>query len=140
MRGRLLIFGALLAMRAEAATSYAGAAACRPCHAAIFAQQSASQHAKALAKSTGSQPPEWAFGAGAQAITFVRRIDPETYVEEGLTWFRAAGKFDITPGHPDSGPVRFRTLDPAAGILRCFSCHSTGAVTLAADESIVPAE
>jgi Cytochrome c554 and c-prime len=122
------------------ATGYAGAGACRTCHAAIFAQQSSSEHTKALARSTAAQPPEWAFGAGVQAITFVRRLDADNYVEEGLSWYRAAAKFDITPGHENADGVRFRIFDPAAGILRCFACHSTGPVTLSPDEAIVPAE
>jgi hypothetical protein len=34
----------------------------------------------------------------------------------------------------------YRTFDASARILSCFSCHSTGPVTLAADDSIVPHE
>jgi Cytochrome c554 and c-prime len=136
--GLLLLLFALTP--AYAASTYTGAAACRPCHAAIFAQQSASEHAHALARSSPTQPPEWAFGAGVQAVTFVRRLDAANYLEEGLSWYRLPAKFDITPGHENADGVRFRTFDPTAGILRCFACHSTGPVTLAADESIVPAE
>ena len=66
------------ALTAAPGPGFAGAAACRPCHAAIFQVQSASQHARALAPSSSTQPPEWAFGAGVQAITFVRRLDAGT--------------------------------------------------------------
>jgi hypothetical protein len=137
-RAALLFSFALLP--AFAASPYAGAAACRTCHAAIFTAQSRSEHARALARSSPSQPPEWAFGAGVQAITFVRRLDPNYYLEEGRSWFRESDSFDITPGHQNTDGIRYRIFDPSAGILRCFACHSTGPVTLDASESIVPAE
>ena len=137
MRWAVLLLTSVPAM---AAPGYAGSAACRPCHAAIYAAQSASEHARALAKSTAEQPGEWAFGAGAQAITFVRRLDARTYVEEGRSWYRAIDAFDITPGHTNADGVRYRIFDPDAGILRCFACHSTGPVGLDATEAIVPAE
>ena len=47
---------------------------------------------------TATQPPEWAFGAGAQAITFVRRLDATSYLEDGRSWYRESDSFDITPG------------------------------------------
>jgi hypothetical protein len=135
--GLLLILGVTPAI---AATGFAGAAACRACHGAIFAAQSSSEHARALARSSATQPPQWAFGAGVQAITFVRRLDPEYYLEEGRSWYRESDSFDITPGHRNAAGVRYRIFDPSAGILRCFACHSTGPVALDAGESIVPAE
>ena len=134
--GLLIILGTA---SANSATGFAGAAACRPCHAAVFAAQSASEHARALARSSATQPPEWAFGAGVQAITFVRRLDAEHYLEEGRSWYRESDSFEITPGHQNAAGVRYRIFDPAAGILRCFVCHSTGPVALDADESIMPA-
>src|SRR5580698_5827320 len=85
---------------AEATSPYAGAAACRPCHAAEYDAQSASGHARALTPSKPPQPGEWAFGGASQAITFVRRRDAETYVELGQSWFRAINGFAATPGHP----------------------------------------
>jgi hypothetical protein len=139
LRGSFLIFLPVL-LSAAPNSGFAGAAACRPCHAAIFQAQSSSEHARALAPSSPTQPPQWAFGAGAQAITFVRRVDPETYLEEGLSWYRKSNSLAMTPGHSDTSGVRFRLFDPAAGILRCFACHSTGPVTLSATEEIVPAE
>ena len=47
----------------------------------------------------------------------------------------------LTPGHHNTAGVRYRIFDPSAAILRCFSCHSTGPISVApADESIVPLE
>jgi hypothetical protein len=139
LRGSFLLFAPLLLSGAPA-PGFAGASACRPCHTVIFQAQAASEHARALALSSPTQPPQWAFGAGAQAITFVRRLDSDTYIEEGLSWYRESNSFAMTPGHIDTLGVRFRLFDPAAGILRCFSCHSTGPVTLSANQEIVPAE
>jgi len=119
---------------------YAGSAACKACHAEVYAAQLKSEHATALAKSKPEQPGEWAFGSGLQAITFVSRADQEHYLEHGESWFKELNDFARTPGHRNTAGVRYRVFDPAAGILRCFGCHSTGPVTLAADESIVPFE
>lgn len=86
------------------------------------------------------QPGDWAFGAGSQAITFVQHRDPETYLELGRSWFRKINGFAATPGHPKGEDTAYRTFDPAAGILRCFACHSTGPLSLSADQSILPHE
>src|SRR5271166_5659887 len=129
---------------ADSTSAYAGAQACQPCHPAEYAAQSASGHARALApsKSTTSppQPGEWAFGAGSQAITFVRHRDAETYLELGQSWFRTINGFAATPGHPNGEDTPYRTFDPSAGILRCFACHSTGPLTLQEGQNIVPHE
>jgi hypothetical protein len=125
---------------ALAGSGYAGAEACRKCHPAEFATQSKSAHARALAHSKPPQPGDWAFGAGEQAITLVRRLDAESYLEEGETWYRAPGAYARTPGHSSSSGVRDRIFDPSATILRCFSCHSTGQLRIDANEAIVPAE
>lgn len=130
----------LLAAAAASAADYAGAAACAKCHPAEFAAQSKSAHAHSLAKSKPPQPGDWAFGAGSQAITFVTRIDPEHYLEEGQTWYKRLNGYDRTPGGATSAGTRYRTFAPDAGILRCFSCHSTGPVALDAGEAIVPHE
>ncbi len=127
-------------MFATAASDYAGAAACQKCHPADFAAQSQSAHSSALARSNPSQPGEWAFGAGRQAITFVKRQDADRYLELGETWFRQIDGFSLTPGHRNPDGVLYRTFDPSAAILRCFSCHSTGPVSLDATEAIVPLE
>ena len=123
-----------------AASDYAGAAACQTCHAAEIAAQSQSAHASSLAPSSPSQPGEWAFGAGTQAMTFVKRQDADNYMELGETWYRQINGFALTPGHHNKDGVRYRIFDPSAAILRCFSCHSTGPVTLDATEAIIPHE
>jgi len=125
---------------AVTASGYAGAAACRPCHAATFAAQSASAHAGALARSKPPQPGQWAFGAGSQAITFVSRLDAENYLEHGESWYRSARSLALTPGHRNAAGVRYRLFDPSAAILRCFACHSTGPLSFDAGEEIVPNE
>src|SRR5579862_2807786 len=100
---------------ADTGSHYAGAQACEPCHAAEFAAQSASGHARSLTPSKPTskppQPGEWAFGAGSQAITFVRRQDAETYLELGKSWFRSINGFAATPGHPKGEDTPYRTFD-----------------------------
>ncbi len=72
-----------LLMAVVSASDYAGAGACANCHAAEAEVQAKSAHAHAIARSSREQPGDWAFGAGEQAITFARRLDPEHYLEEG---------------------------------------------------------
>jgi hypothetical protein len=132
-----LAFPLLLAV---ATSDYAGAEACAKCHSAEFQAQSASSHAHALARSTPEQPGEWAFGADDQAITFVSRLDGEHYREEGKSWYRKLKGFGPTPGAATPDGTPYRTFDPSGAILRCFYCHSTGPLTLAADDAILPHE
>jgi hypothetical protein len=134
----LIVLPFLLA--AATVSDYAGAAACEKCHAAEFKAQSASAHAQALARAKPPQPGDWAFGAGDQAITFVTRIDSEHYREEAQSWYRKLNGFAPTPGAKTATGTRYRIFDPSAEILRCFSCHSTGPISLAADDAIVPHE
>jgi hypothetical protein len=134
----LLVFALLAA--AVPASDYAGAGACRECHAQQFAAQSAGGHARALGRSQPGQPGEWAFGAGVQATTFVSRVDGERYLEHGESWYRALKGYARTPGHTRDGGVTYRVFDPSAAILRCFGCHSTGPVAVGAAGEIVPAE
>ena len=135
---QLLLLPVLTA--ADTALPYAGSHACQACHAAEYAANSASGHARSLARSKPPQPGEWAFGAGSRAITFVRRRDAETYLELGRSWFRSIHAFAATPGHPKGEDTPYRTFDPLAGILRCFACHSTGPLTLSEGQDIVPQE
>ena len=137
---RLVALSAFCLVPVAFAADYAGADSCRPCHAANFTSQSATAHARALAPSTPSQQGDWAFGAGLQAITFVTRIDRESYREDGLTWFRATDGYGITPGQRDEKGVVFRTFDPGARILSCFACHSTGPLTIGKEEQVIPHE
>ncbi len=132
-----VVFPLFLAL---AASDYAGSQACSKCHAPEFEAQSASSHTHALAHSTVKQPGEWAFGAGDQAITFVSRLDSGHYREEGKSWYRKLSGWAPTPGAATSDGTSYRIFDPSGAILRCFSCHSTGPLTLAADDSILPHE
>jgi len=119
---------------------YAGSEACRTCHSSEYRSQSVTGHARALARSSEGQPGDWAFGAGIQAITFVRRLDADHYVELGESWYRATNSFALTPGHQENVDVQYRTFDPSAGMVRCFACHSTGYLQIGEDKSVVPSE
>lgn len=139
-----------------AAPAYVGAQVCSGCH-----KGQAQAHAKAghaVALRPASQHPlaekfpdrkgAWAFGAGGQAVTFVRQFDQETWVEEHLTWYRHSGSFALTPGHQSLGAeaiqnspgLKYPTFAPNAAILNCFRCHSTGPLSLGEKWEIVPAE
>jgi Cytochrome c554 and c-prime len=123
------------------AAQYAGSQACASCHLAEWTAQSKSEHALALARSSTSQPGDWAFGAGSQAITFVSRLNGTDYLEHGESWYRASNAMGITPGHQNTDGLRYRVFDPSAGILRCFACHSTGPLKVGEkDGLIVPDE
>jgi hypothetical protein len=138
--GRGLTGLLFLASGIAAAADYAGARVCQKCHQSEYESQSSSAHARALAAASQEQPGDWAFGAGTQAITFVSRVDRETYREHGETWYRASNGYSLTPGHRRSGGILLRLFDPAARILRCFACHSTGTLTLGAENEVVPQE
>lgn len=125
---------------ADHPAEYAGATICGKCHSAQLESQSRTAHARALAPAAKGGPARWAFGAGLQAITFVRRLDPEYYLEEGESWYRAIDGFARTPGHATTGGVRDRIFDPSATILRCFACHSTGPLRMQQETGIVPLE
>lgn len=133
----LLLLGGTAALGAP---GYVGAEACRACHEAEFTGQSRSGHAHALAPSGPGQAGDWAFGAGLQAITFLKREDRFTYRELGESWYRTLNGYARTPGHKAGGGVAFRTFDPAGRVLRCFACHSTGPVTLGKEEAVQPHE
>ncbi len=134
----LIVLPLLLA--AAPAPDYAGSAACEKCHPAEFKTQSASAHARSLARAKPSQPGEWAFGAGEQAITFVTRVDAEHYREEAQSWYRKLNGYAPTPGASSAAGGVYRLFDPSGDILRCFSCHSTGPLSLAAGDAIAPYE
>src|SRR5947209_9685667 len=125
-----------LFLAAVAAADFAGSGVCAKCHPAQFEAQSASAHANAIARSKAPQPGDWAFGAGAQAITFVTRLNPDFYREEPRSWFRRLDAYGPTPASASSTGTRYRVFDPQAGILRCFACHSTGPLSFAPDGSI----
>jgi len=73
---------------------------------------------------------EWAFGAGAQAVTFVSKADDKHHIEHYLTYYSKLRSFGPTPGQSKLKPAN---LAEAAGLLyrnadsqACFDCHSTG--------------
>lgn len=138
---RIIVFAAGLYVSAPfLRAQYTGSQACRPCHAARFALQSETGHARALSKAAPGSPGQWMFGAGEKAITWVSQRDRDTWVEHGLSYFTATKSMGLTPGHDTSEDVRYRTFDPDATVLRCFRCHSTGPLSLGADYSIQPSE
>ncbi len=137
---RRLLVAASLVYSGAYAEDYAGAQACAKCHPSEFKAQTASSHARALAPSKSWQPGDWAFGAGDQAVTFVSRLDAEHYREEGKSWYRKRNAYGRTPGAATTAGTIYRIFDPSGAILRCFACHSTGPLTLAADEAILPSE
>lgn len=119
---------------------YVGSKSCGMCHPEKLELQSRSAHAHALSRAPAHSPGEWAFGAGQKAITYVSRVDEESYVEHGLSYFASTQAFASTPGHKGPIDLTYPTLEPGASILRCFRCHSTGQPTLADGFTIQPAE
>lgn len=93
-----------------------------------------------MARETDPARGQWAFGSGTHATTWVSRQDSTHYLEHGLSRFRRSGKLARTPGHADERGVTYRLFDPGAQILRCFSCHSTGPVSLDPKQGILPQE
>jgi hypothetical protein len=133
-----------------AGAQFAGSAVCRNCHAEPYKQQSASAHAHALSKpaahrlasSFSGVKADWAFGAGGQAVTFVSRVDAESYLEHHLSYYPLSKVMAATPGHEGGREpgVLYRTFDPSTAILRCFQCHSTGRVGVDDTNTIQPVE
>ncbi|MEP6715228.1 MAG: tetratricopeptide repeat protein [Terriglobia bacterium] len=137
--------GVLPLLGQNAGSSYAGSAACAGCHASQFNSQSKTGHAHALRRSEPTDPgpgshAQWAFGAGAKARTWVSQTGEDTIAEHGLTYYAVTKTLGITPGHTTSADRTYRTFDPVGTALRCFRCHSTGPVTLAARFKVEPGE
>lgn len=131
-----------------AAGQYTGSSVCGKCHPKQYSEQSKSGHARslspardhALADRFPADAGEWAFGAGDQAVTFVSRLDDQFYIEHGLSYYAQSKSMRLTPGHSSKAGVRYRTFDPEAAILRCFSCHSTGPLRLEPGSRVTPSE
>jgi hypothetical protein len=72
---------------------------------------------------------EWAFGAGAQAITPVGRRGG-IFFEHRISWYSQAGHAARTLGHPaqpSAAPAQALGIkQDSATITRCFQCHATG--------------
>ena len=129
----------------DAGSGYIGSSACRDCHRARFESQEKSGHAHALRRAQPTDPgpgsrAQWAFGAGAKAITWVTQTGEETFAEHGRTYYTATNSLGVTPGHQTSADLVYRTFDPVATVLRCFRCHSTGPIALASDFQVQPRE
>jgi hypothetical protein len=85
-------------------------------------------------------PMEWAFGAGAQAVTFVSRVNEGWYLEHYASWYPALKTWGPTPGQSvvqptsmaEAAGMLYKKLDPATGISGCFECHSTGPISFTA--------
>jgi hypothetical protein len=90
---------------------------------------------------------QWAFGAGQQAVTFVSKLDDDSYAELRTSFYPSVG-LALTPGHHNHHPrsvaealgVRYKTFSPRSEILSCFGCHSTGLPSLGESLEIRPAE
>ena len=95
-----------------------------------------SGHARALQK----DGDRWAFGAGEQAVTYVSRVDDDSYLEHGLSFYARTKALARTPGHADANGARYRTFEPKSQIMRCFQCHSTGNLRLEAHGTLIPGE
>jgi tetratricopeptide (TPR) repeat protein len=126
-------------------SGYVGSAACHNCHAARFESQSNTAHAHALRRAQPVDPgpggrAQWAFGAGIKATTWVSQTSEETIAEHGLSYYTATRSLALTPGHATNADSVYRTFDPVESALRCFRCHSTGPVTLAANFQVQPSE
>src|SRR5947209_3409723 len=130
----------VLLMAAVLPAQYVGGKVCQGCHAVIFQSQSKTAHARALALAPAGSPGHWAFGAGEKAITYVSQTGQDTIVEHGLSYYAATKAMGPTPGHTGASDVVYRTFDPVGTALRCFRCHSTGPVNLAAGDTVEPSE
>jgi tetratricopeptide (TPR) repeat protein len=129
----------------DSPSGYIGSAACGNCHPSQFQSQSKTGHAHALRRAQQSDPgpgrrAQWAFGAGIKATTWVSQIGDDRIAEHGLTYYAATKSLALTPGHTTSADRVYRTFDPVATVLRCFRCHSTGPVRLAANFQVQPSE
>lgn len=129
----------------DSGSGYIGSSACRDCHASQFETQSKTAHAHALRRAQPTDPgpgshAQWAFGAGAKAITWVSQTGEETIAEFGLTYYSATKTLALTPGHTTTANLVYRTFDPVATALRCFGCHSTGPIKLASHFQVQPSE
>jgi predicted CXXCH cytochrome family protein len=122
----------LIALQVSAA--YVGSQACKPCHPSEFDRQTGSHHAQALRPIAESllrefamDKIEWAFGAGAQGITPVGRLNGQ-YFENQLSYYSRLHGLATTFGHPEhpTSPIgKLGILQDNRTITHCFNCHAT---------------
>ncbi|MBI3278353.1 MAG: hypothetical protein HYZ57_00765, partial [Acidobacteria bacterium] len=90
----------MLGLLLLSAPLFVGSKTCAACHPRIVANQAKTAHARALAPAADRRvKADWAFGAGAQAITYVSRLDEDHYLEHPLSYYTAAKALAPTPGH-----------------------------------------
>ncbi|HXJ43155.1 MAG TPA: multiheme c-type cytochrome, partial [Bryobacteraceae bacterium] len=130
----------LLLIASPLAGQYVGNQACQPCHPDKVALQAKSAHARALKVAEPGGQGYWAFGAGQKATTWVTQTGDQSVVEHGLSYFSSTKTMALTPGHDTPTDIVYRTFDPVGTALRCFRCHSTGPVSLAAGYKVQPNE
>jgi len=72
---------------------------------------------------------DWAFGAGAKAVTLVGRAAPGAF-EHRLSWYAGSNQLGLSPGHPATpAPDAASALgvwQKPETLARCFNCHATG--------------
>lgn len=93
-------------------------------------------------------PADWAFGAGRQAVTFLGRLGPDWYLEHFFSWYSETGSLEPTPGQfglrsqslNEAVGIRYPSIDPVIGAIKCMECHSTGTPLVSAFNEITPAE
>ncbi|MGI8990233.1 MAG: tetratricopeptide repeat protein [Bryobacteraceae bacterium] len=97
-----------------------------------FAYERAASGLRVTAGSGGEKAStvlEWAFGAGAQGITPVGRLNGQ-YFEHRISWYTSVGHPALTAGHasaPDAGASAALGMPQSPNtIYRCFNCHATG--------------
>jgi hypothetical protein len=80
-----------------------------------------------------SDPLVWAFGIGVVGQSYLFKRE-DGWHEARATFFGSIDNLNFTPGRALTSP---RNLDeamarpvPPAGVMRCFTCHSTGVTTL----------
>jgi hypothetical protein len=81
---------------------------------------------------------EWAFGAGAQGITPVGRLDGQ-FFEHRFSYYTALGRMALTFGHPPRAPTSRAMLGLPQGartITACFRCHATAVETTAQEPDL----
>ena len=94
------------------------------------ASRSASQYTVTDRSRSLSYPLSWAFGTGRVGQSYLFKKD-DAFYEARVTWFTHLARLGFTPARALSSPASleeamYRPVPPAE-VLRCFSCHTTGA-------------
>ena len=89
-------------------------------------------------------PIEWAFGAGDHGVTFVSRLNRQSYLEHAFSYYSETGSLGITTGHETIRPetllqamgLRYSVRGPGNAISDCFACHSTGPLSYSLTQEV----